>query len=56
MNHLTQLPMINMTLNWQHINICNDISSFGGCPTWFLVALITITPPSMIFSMFWALE
>jgi hypothetical protein len=26
--HLTQLPMLNMTLKWHHINICNRIVYF----------------------------
>ncbi len=26
--HLTQIPLINMTLNWHHINICNKIVVF----------------------------
>jgi hypothetical protein len=26
--HLAQLPMINMTLKWHHINICDKIAVF----------------------------
>jgi hypothetical protein len=39
--HLAQLPMINMTLKWHHINICNKIANFFGCLTSFLAHLIT---------------
>ncbi len=32
-NHLTQLLTINMALKWHHINICNKVNNYGGCPT-----------------------
>jgi hypothetical protein len=35
--HLAQLPMIKITLKWHHINICNKIVNFFGCPKCFLV-------------------
>jgi len=30
--HLAQVPMINMTLKWHHINICNKIAVFFQSP------------------------
>jgi hypothetical protein len=42
--HLAQLPMINMTLKWHHINICNKIAIFLGHLMRFLAHLTTITP------------
>jgi len=42
--HLAQLPMINMTLKWHHINICNKIVVFCGHSTCFLVSLTMIAP------------
>jgi hypothetical protein len=41
--HLAQLPMINMTLKWHHINICNKIAIFFGRLTSFLAHLTMIT-------------
>jgi len=40
--HLAQLPMINMTLKWLHINIYNKIVVFFGCPICFLACLIVM--------------
>ncbi len=39
-----KLPMINMTLKWHHINICNTIVNFFCCLTSFLAHLTMITP------------
>jgi hypothetical protein len=36
--------MINMKLKWHHINICNNIIVFFGCPMYFLACLTMIAP------------
>jgi len=36
--------MINMTLKWHDIDICNKICNFDHRLTWFLAHLITIAP------------
>jgi hypothetical protein len=41
--HLAQLPMINMTLKWHHISICNKIAICFGHLTSFLARLTMIT-------------
>jgi hypothetical protein len=42
-NHLTQLQMINITLNVKK-NICKKIHSFHHYSTWFLVPISIFTP------------
>jgi hypothetical protein len=36
--------MINMTLKWHDIDICNKICNFDHRSTWFLARLIMIAP------------
>ncbi len=47
-SHLTQFPIITMTLKWDHKNISNKIiilfKNFCNCLTWFLVHLIVTAP------------
>ncbi len=47
--HLTQLPMLYMTLKWHNINICNKIVFFFNHPTCFLDHLTMIAPQKHMF-------